>query len=363
MKRLGISIYPEKSNTDELINYIDLAHKYNVKRVFSCLLSAPKDSETIESYKKVFKYCADKGMEVIVDVAPSVFKDFRISYNDLSFFKEIGATGFRLDEGFDGQKEASMTYNPFGLKVELNASLPGNYLDLIMGYQPAMGKLIMCHNFYPQKYSGLGLDLFNELNTNIKAKNLKIAAFVSSNSPESFGPWDVKEGLPTLEMHRFLPIDLQVRHLFATNQIDDVIISNCYPTEEEFKAINRLSFDKLEFGINLEQHVSEVEKEIIYEYDHYVRGDMSEYMARSTFPRIDYKEASIKEGNTRDLKRGDVVVLNDNYGRYKGELHICLKDMKNEGSKNVVGTIKESELFLLDYIEPWRKFGIIKEDV
>lgn len=361
MKRLGISIYPEKSSYKELVEYIDLASAYNVKRVFSCLLSAPKDDETVDSYKKIFNYCASKGMEVIVDVAPSVFKDFDISYDDLSFFKEIGASGFRLDEGFDGQQEANMTFNDLGLKVEINASLPGNYLDLIMGYEPARGKLIMCHNFYPQRYSGLGLSLFNELNTKVKEYNLQVAAFVTSSSKNSFGPWDVKEGLPTLEIHRDLPIDLQVRHLFATNQIDDVIISNCYPSVDEFESISKLNFDKLEYKLDLEENVSEVEKEIIFEYNHHVRGDMSDYMARSTFSRIDYKDADIKPANTRDLKRGDVVVLNNEYGRYKGELHICLKDMKNEGNKNVVGRIKDEELFLIDYIKPWRKFGFIKE--
>jgi hypothetical protein len=300
-------------------------------------------------------------MEVIVDVAPSVFKDFNISYNDLSFFKEIGASGFRLDEGFDGQQEANMTFNDLGLKVELNASIPGHYLDLILGFKPAKDKLIMCHNFYPQKYSGLGLELFNSLNKRLKEQNMKVAAFVSSNSEDSFGPWDVKEGLPTLEMHRFKPIDLQVRHLFATNQVDDVIISNCYPSIDEFESIAKLNFDKLQFKLDLETKISDVEAEIIFEYNHHVRGDMSEYMARSTFSRIDYKDADIKATNTRDLKRGDVVVLNNQYGRYKGELHICLRDMVNEGNKNVVGRVKEEELFLLDYITPWRKFGFIKD--
>ncbi len=32
--------------------------------------------------------------------------------------------------------------------------------------------------------------------------------------------------LPTLEMHRYLPIDLQARHTFALGYVHDVLIGN-----------------------------------------------------------------------------------------------------------------------------------------
>jgi hypothetical protein len=31
--------------------------------------------------------------------------------------------------------------------------------------------------------------------------------------------------------------------------------------------------------------------------------------------------------------------------------------MKNSGKSNVVGHIKEDEIFILDYIKPWQKFN------
>ena len=37
------------------------------------------------------------------------------------------------------------------------------------------------------------------------------------------------------------------------------------------------------------------------------------------------------------MKRGDVVIVNDEYNRYKGELQIVLMDMENDGRKNVIG--------------------------
>uniref|UniRef100_UPI002730E386 DUF871 domain-containing protein n=1 Tax=Dubosiella newyorkensis TaxID=1862672 RepID=UPI002730E386 len=62
----------------------------------------------------------------------------------------------------------------------------------------------------------------------------------------------------------------------------------------------------------------------------------------------------------RDLKRGDIVIVNDNYDRYKGELHVILKDMPNDGKKNVVGHLPEQEMILLEYLDPWNTFGFMK---
>lgn len=47
----------------------------------------------------------------------------------------MGADGVRLDLGFDGLKEAKMTYNPFGLKIELNMSNDVDYLSNILTHQ------------------------------------------------------------------------------------------------------------------------------------------------------------------------------------------------------------------------------------
>ncbi len=112
------------------------------------------------------------------------------------------------------------------------------------------------------------------------------------------------------------------------------------------------------FGLCLEKELTETEREILYfGRQHAIRGDISEYMIRSTWPRVVFADKSILPANTRDLKRGDVVILNDGYSRYKGELHVVLKDMPNDGRKNVIGHIPDYELVLLDYIKPWKLFG------
>lgn len=361
MGRLGVSIYPEHSTPEKDKAYLSLAAKYGFKRVFTCLLSVNKPACEIKAdFSDVIAHANALGMEVIVDVAPSVFKNLDISYDDLSFFKEIGAAGFRLDEGFNGAIEAQMTLNPYGLKVEVNASNPGMYVNNIMSNKPDKSKLIACHNFYPQRYSGLSFKIFKENSENLKKLGLNIAAFVGSQEVGTYGPWPVNEGLCTLEIHRDLPIDAQARFLFATGLVDDVMIANAYASEEELKRLSQINPGLLTFGIQLEDGLTDVEKEIIFEFKNAVRGDMSDYMARSTMPRVIYKDADIPPHHTRDLKRGDVIIINNEYGHYKGELHVILKDMPNDGRKNVVGVIPEYELSMLDYLTPWVKFSFME---
>ncbi len=362
MAGLGISIYPEHSTKERDLAYIHLAGKYDFRRIFTCLLSVGMKTreELTDEFRDLMDAAHEEGMEVILDVNPGVFERLGITYDNLSFFHEIHADGIRLDEGFDGLKESLMTYNG-GLKIELNASGGGGYIENVMANFPNPDKLVTCHNFYPQKYTGLSLEHFNNCNEEMKKHQLHTAAFVSSNNGNTFGPWPVNEGLCTLEMHRGLPIDLQVRHMFATRMIDDVLIANAYASEDELRACAEILPGLLTFGFEPEKELTKVEEDILYfAPKHANRRDVSEYMIRSTAPRNVFSGVAIPAANTHDLKRGDVVILNDEYSRYKGELHIALKDMPNDGRKNVIGHIPERELFMLDYMEPGKVFGFQK---
>lgn len=360
MSKLGFSIYPEHNPAEKDKDYIDRMVKLGAVRVFTCLLSADGDvDEIFNHYKDVIGHARDKGLEVIVDIAPSIFGKFGVESGDLKLFHDMGATGIRLDEGLSAAENARLTTNEYGLSIELNASTNDNIVGSILAFSPNRDKLMTCHNFYPQKYTGLSQTFFDKTSREMKKHNMRVAAFVGSNDKDALGPWPLKEGLVTLEDHRGLAIDAQIRQLVAHPDVDDIIISNVYPSESELASIERVNFNHIQFKIELKDSVSDVEKEIIFEYPHYVRGDMSEYMVRSTMPRIDYADAEIKPHDTDDLVPGDVVILNEQYGRYKGELHIITKEMKNDGNKNVVGKIIASDRFNMRYLDSWKVFGFV----
>lgn len=356
MRRLGISVYPNHSSVPEIREYIDLAARYNFKRVFTCLLSVEGDKETIvQEFTDVIMHAKEKGMEVIADVSPKVFGELGISYNDLTFFKEIGADGIRLDMGFTGNEESIMTFNPQGLKIELNISSGTKYLDNIMSYQANAANLMGCHNFYPHRYTGLNYDHFIETSKQYKEHGLVTAAFVNSPSAH-IGPWPVDEGLCTLEMHREWPIEVQTKHLWATEVIDDVIIANAFASEAELKALSDINPYQLTLTCELEEEIPEIEEKIVVEEFHFNRGDVSDYVVRSTQSRVKYKGHEFVPFNTPDMKKGDIIIETSLYAHYAGELQVALKPMKNSGKSNVVGHVVEEEQFLLDYLKPWQKF-------
>ena len=359
MGKLGISIYSEKTTEELILNYIDMARKYGFSRIFSCLLSVNDTRENISNkFKKINDYAKERDFEIIVDVSPKVFDDLGVSYNDLSFFKEIGADGLRLDMGFTGSAEALMTYNDEDLKIEINMSNNTNYIDTIIDYMPNRDNLIGCHNFYPHRYSGLNFEHFIKCTERFNKYGLRTAAFITSQNKNTFGPWPVTDGLPTLELHRELPIEVQAKHLIALGNINDIIISNCYPSEDEMKKLGSMRKDMVTFDLYLENGVPEIEQKILFEEKHFNRGDFSDNLIRSTQSRVKYKGHNFKLFNSPEIiKRGDVIIESREYGHYAGELQIALSDMKNSGKSNVIGHIKEEEIFILDYIKPWQKFN------
>ncbi|MBC2850997.1 DUF871 domain-containing protein [Cetobacterium sp. 8H] len=357
MRELGISIYPFHATLDENKNYIEMAAKYGYKRVFTCLLSVEGDKNAIvNEFKETIAYANRFGMQVMVDVAPSIFSKLGISYEDLSFFKEIGAYGVRLDLGFSGNEESIMTFNEHGLVVEINMSQDTNYVNTIMDYMPNREKLVGCHNFYPHRYTGLSREHFRNCNKRFKGFSLTTAAFVTAQTG-TFGPWPVNDGLCTLEEHRDLPIEVQGRELFNEG-IDVVIISNCFPTEDELKALAGINKEMLELECEVYEGVGEVERAIIEKELHFQRGDVGEYVVRSTQSRVKYKGTHFELFNPSDIKKGDVLIESSLYGQYAGELHIARKDMKNGGKTSVVGKIKPEYMGLLDSIKPWQKFKV-----
>lgn len=364
MKRIGISIYPEKSTQKEIFDYIDVTSALGFKRIFTCLLSVNKPKEEIiEEFQAIHTYAKAKGFEITLDVSPSVFEKLSISYKDLSFFKLLHADGIRLDMGFGGSEESLMTFNPHDLLIEINMSNDTHYLETILDYQPNRNRLVGCHNFYPHGYSGLSLDYFNRCTKRFNKNGIQTAAFITSQKEGTFGPWPVTQGLPTLEMHRHLPIDIQLKHYVAMQTIDDVLISNCYPNKEELEKIGKVRLDLVNFNVQPINGLPEIETKIMFEELHFNRGDVSENLIRSTQPRVKYRGTHFALINTPDvIKRGDVIIESSEYGHYAGELQIALNDMKNSGKSNVVGHIVEEELFLLDYIKPWQKFVLTRAD-
>lgn len=361
MRKLGISVYPERASKEATMDYITLAAKHGFARIFTCLISAEGDKdEIIRDFSDMTRHAHALGIEVVVDVNPAVFKHFDISYADLSFFHNLKVLGLRLDEGFSGMEESMMTHNPYNIKIEINMSNGTKYLDNILSFKPNKENLIGCHNFYPHRYTGLSREHFLKCSRQFKEQGIRTAAFISSHAA-TFGPWPVSEGLCTLEEHRQLPVEVQAKDLFHTELIDDVIIANAFASEQELSSLGQLNKGILELKLELEDHLPDIYSKIVLEELHFNRGDVSAYMIRSTQSRVKYKGSEFPLFNPAPIRRGDVLIESSLYDRYAGEMQIALQDMDNSGKTNVVGHIAAEEIYLLDQIQPWQKFLLKKK--
>ncbi|MBT9719833.1 DUF871 domain-containing protein [Enterococcus durans] len=362
MKRsLGVSLYPDHSDLDEDKEYIKLAQKYGFTRIFMSMLEVTEDPEIVkEKFRQLITFAKSLGFETILDVAPNIFEQLDISYDDLGFFHETGADGIRLDLGFDGKKEALLTYNPYQLAIELNMSNDVAYLENILRHQANQPFLYGCHNFYPQEGTGLPYAFFQSCSERFKKHGIRTAAFISSQVG-TIGPWDINDGLPTLEMHRHLAVETAAKHLFATNLIDDVIIGNAYASEEELQALGNLDCYQTTFTVEFVSGLNEVERAIMLNEQHVRRGDITEQVIRSTEVRKKYSgQSNPAHDTTFEFQRGDVVIGNDSFGKYKNELQIVLEP-HSDSRKNKVGSIIPEEKILLDFIHPWSKFKFIEK--
>lgn len=361
-RKLGVSLYPDHSDPTVDRNYLETAQKHGFSRIFMSMLEVTEGKEAVtKKFKELILFAKELGYETILDVAPNIFDELGISYDDMGFFHELGADGIRLDVGFDGSKEAMLTFNPYEVAIELNMSNDVAYLDNILTYEANQPYLYGCHNFYPQEGTALPYDFFEKCSLRFKRQGIRTAAFVTSQAGK-IGPWDINDGLPTLEMHRHLAPATAAKHLFATGLIDDVIIGNAYASEEELAEMGAINRYQTQFAIEFVEKASEVEKEIALTAQHFRRGDITDQVIRSTQVRKDYKNAANPPHNNEiEFQVGDVVVGNDQFGKYKNELQVVLTPHK-DSRKNKVASIAQEELILLPFIKPWSKFrfGVIK---
>ena len=375
MPTMGISVYPDLSPFEEIKEYLALAGKYGAKRVFSSMFSVEGTKEEIFDYfRKLIEEAHKYGMEVSLDVNTRFLDDMGVTFDNVKDFADIGCDIIRMDEAYGDYRDTAMINNPYGIKIEYNASTVSPMIGRLLEDGADKEKILACHNFYPQPWTGMPWAKFKKVNQEIKdLEDIRIGAFISSNAEGTNGVWDAEYGLPTVERMRNYPVDLQARLILATDHIDDVLFGNYYASEDEFKAVadvlnpepvknlvpGYIPEDKLThpktIKIKLDPEATKAERKSVLEFaPHADLCDSSEWIWRSRLPRVYFKdtECAPRDAHKDTFERGDVVVVNDNYKHYAGEVHIVLEPMKNDGLRNLVGKVPGPELDMIDLLKP-----------
>lgn len=379
---LGISLYPEQESFEEMTQYIKTASKAGFRKIFTSMFSVPGEKDEVIAYfTKLCTLAHEHHMEVCADVNAMMFQKFDATERDLSVFQRIGLDELRMDFCFGDERDVVLVENKEGIKLQFSAFM----VDLIKPIleQAKHTTVTVCHNFYPERYTGVPKKEFTRINKIWNAyDNAIVAAFISSNTKGAHGPWPVYNGLPTIEDHRGRPINFQIRELAAMGT-EVVYFGNAFASEEELieaataaksvpTASEETEFEKMLrplmpnighkqviFQIEEEAGLNEVERKVLYEFKkHCELGDQSDYMIRSRITRTIYGKQSIplRVVDKPYFTKGDVLIVNDELKHYCGELQICLKDMENDGQRNLVGRLNDDEQQLIDQLEPGAYF-------
>lgn len=359
MGKLGISLYPEKSTFEKDQEYLKVAKSYGYNRVFLSFLQLyfyDKDV-LLPKYESIIKEAKKQNFEVFVDVVPFIFELLEVPTDDLEYFNNLGIDGLRLDMGFSGKQEAALTHNPYSIKIEINMSMLDSHLESIFEWHPNKENLVGCHNFFPQKFTGLDENHFIECSEKFREFGISTAAFVSAQSG-TMGPWPVHEGLCTLELQRTMTIQNQVRYMKQTGVIDDILIGEAYASEEELKAASlAFSEEYVVLEVITRNDLQDIEKEIL-DKTHEYRADRSSYMIRSSNLRFEMMNRSIPNilHNQINTCLGDILVMNDDYGQYKSELQVTLETHEIDERINILGALTSDSKKIMKLLAPRQQF-------
>jgi hypothetical protein len=355
----GISVYMGLGYTlEQNMEYIENAKKHGFENIFTSLHIPEADyKKSIDEFKRMVDFAKKLGMKVTADISPRTFKYLGADMNDFKVLYDMGLYGIRVDFGFSPEEIAQFTRNPYGMKIEINAStVTQRFLNEFEKHKPDFGNFQACHNYYPRQNTGISIETCISKDRLLKKYDILISAFIPSLTNKR-GP--IYEGLPTLERHRYMQPQIAAKHLFALG-IDNVVFGDSIPSNEEIASVGSIDEDVLELRVDTYTS-SEIEKGIMFKNVHQNRPDPAEDVIRSTASRESLPPGTrIEPCNNIERNIGDITIDNSGYLRYCGELEICKKKLSPDKRINVAGKVIDEEMFLLDYIGEETKFKLVE---
>ncbi|MDK6371125.1 MupG family TIM beta-alpha barrel fold protein [Aerococcus urinae] len=358
--KLGCAIYPEYHDYSTIENYLTKLKKFGFKRIFISLLQI-NDTETFIKYQKILGFLKNEDFQVVADVNPDVLNRLGWSEDLIGKLNNYGINIIRLDEAPSLKYLAELTHNNHEVKIELNMSTHPEILRELIEMGADKNNITGSHNFYPKRYTGLSEKHFKAMTKFFRDYGVETSAFV--NSPcSNEGPWPLAEGLCTLEDHRYKNLNYQINYFKALGNIDNVIVANQFMSEEEMKLLSDAVEKPVTFQAQLKNDISTIEREIV-ESMHVYRGDISHYVIRSSNSRVKYGNSDIKPiKQSKKVHKGDIMIDNNLYKRYKGELQIALTPFEVSDKTNIVGQIDSDYIPLLENLKPWANFKFDMEN-
>ncbi|MGZ9817351.1 MupG family TIM beta-alpha barrel fold protein [Peribacillus simplex] len=335
---IGISFYLQDPHAESQIIH---AANLGVKKAFTSLHIPEEKGDLVKRMITLLKLSEAYGMEIHADVSLNTLDHLGISnFTDLW---PLGIKGIRLDDGFDKEMIISLS---MVFTLSLNAStLNEDELLAVLGGGVEPERLIAWHNFYPRLETGLEEEFFHEQNRMFKKYSIPIFAFIPGAGSKR-GPLHV--GLPTLEKHRLMNpyaagIEL-FQHVEGVYVGDQGTENNLLENLTAYKNLNILTI--------------RMESNLLQSGQYKLRPDVSQDVFRLQNTRV---TENVEPSNTIARSLGSITMDNDAYGRYRGEVQICKRDLGANHRVNVIGRVIEEDIPLLSLLKPGQTIKLIIE--
>lgn len=360
MRRLGVSVYPDYLSMEDIRDYLARAAPMGYSRVFVSLLLGSmgfsgRTGDPLSELRGLTAFCAGQGLTVCADADETTLAAVGASPDNLDPFRALGIGVLRIDGGFAAAELAVMSRNPYGVGLEINASLsffeePGAAIPRLKDLMEELctrgdpQKISACHNFFPLDGTGLRLDYASDINTVFRSYGIRVGGFVASQAAKPL-LHPTGHGLPTLEAHRFLPPELAAAELFAAG-FDDVTIGDCPASQEELRCTARAVDAVISIPVVFDRYADRMVIGSLLKTCFTARADQPDGLIRATQSR----SLTVRPGRTAPREAFSVTVNNERSGRYTGELQITLRGMEASHERNVIGFVHPEGRRLLDYL-------------
>lgn len=163
----------------------------------------------------------------------------------------------------------------------------------------------------------------------------------------------------------------------AAGNIDSLLIGNACASEEELRsapeilkeieaddrnpivammmkmgANKEMFYPQKKIRVSLDEKITDTEKEILLGFfPHSDVGDSSEWIWRSRMPRFLRKQVPARKEECEYFEPGTVLMVNDNYDHYAGEVQIALLPLVNDGTRNRIGRLEDEEMEILKLVK------------
>lgn len=339
---VGASIYVglDDYKIDDNLKYLDILKENNIENVF---ISCHMKEANPNFYQELIQVC-DKadllGIKVSLDINKYLLDDGFILPK---------AYALRLDYGFS-LNDIERIYKEGKYVVELNAStISIDSLYKLKEHGVDLTRVRISHNFYPKKYTGLGVNDMINKNRAFHELGMNVMAYIPSSNMKRM---PLYEGLPSLELHR----DMNIYSILDTIRylgIDEVFFGDSFASSEELKLVKKFNYDEMVIPILIKSDLSTCEKELLRKV-HINRIDENDYFIRSsTRSKEDILPKYIEKRN-----KFSVTIDNVKFLRYQGEVGIMKLDLDLDERVNVVGVALINDLVIKAF-KPNQKFRFV----